>query len=65
MLAQLEQHRGTPTAILATGDPMWFGIGATLAKHLAPDEFTGHPAPSCFQLAWQVIWRCWEGSPPP
>jgi precorrin-6Y C5,15-methyltransferase (decarboxylating) len=30
---------------------MWFGIGATLAKHLAPDEFTVHPAPSAFQLA--------------
>ena len=30
---------------------MWFGIGATLAKHLAPDEFEIHPHPSAFQLA--------------
>jgi precorrin-6Y C5,15-methyltransferase (decarboxylating) len=30
---------------------MWFGIGATLAKHLAPDEFEVHPHPSAFQLA--------------
>jgi precorrin-6Y C5,15-methyltransferase (decarboxylating) len=51
MLAQIVAHRGKPTVVLASGDPMWFGIGATLAKHLAPDEFRVRPAPSSFQLA--------------
>jgi precorrin-6Y C5,15-methyltransferase (decarboxylating) len=51
MLAQIVALRGTPTVVLASGDPMWFGIGATLAKHLAPSEFRIHPGPSSFQLA--------------
>jgi precorrin-6Y C5,15-methyltransferase (decarboxylating) len=51
MLAQVQALRGTPTVILATGDPTWFGIGATLARHLDPAEFAIHPHPSAFQLA--------------
>jgi precorrin-6Y C5,15-methyltransferase (decarboxylating) len=51
MLAQIVAHRGKPTVVLASGDPMWFGIGATLAKHLALDEFRVEPGPSSFQLA--------------
>jgi hypothetical protein len=34
MIEQVLQLRGSPTVILATGDPMWFGIGATLARYL-------------------------------
>ena len=51
MLDQVTALRGTPTVILATVDPIWFGIGATLAKHLDPAEFITHPHPSAFQLA--------------
>ena len=51
MIAQVTRLRDTPTVILASGDPMWFGIGATLARHLAPDEFEVHSFPSAFQLA--------------
>jgi precorrin-6Y C5,15-methyltransferase (decarboxylating) len=51
MLGQILPLRGSPTVILATGDPMWFGIGATLAKHLEPDEFVVHTHPAAFQLA--------------
>lgn len=51
MLGQILPLRGSPTVILATGDPMWFGIGATLANHLAPDEFAIHTHPAAFQLA--------------
>lgn len=51
MIEQVLAQRGTPTIILATGDPNWFGIGATLKKHLAQEEFILHPAPSAFQLA--------------
>jgi precorrin-6Y C5,15-methyltransferase (decarboxylating) len=51
MIKQILPLRGSPTVILATGDPMWFGIGATLAKHLEPDEFAIHTHPAAFQLA--------------
>ncbi len=51
MIAQVEELRGTPTVLLASGDPLWFGIGATLGRHLAPQEYRVHPGPSSFQLA--------------
>ena len=51
MLAQTLEHRGTPTVLLASGDPLWFGFGATLARHLSSDEFSVTPAASSFQLA--------------
>jgi precorrin-6Y C5,15-methyltransferase (decarboxylating) len=34
--------------VLATGDPMQFGIGATLARHVSPDEMTILPGVSAF-----------------
>lgn len=51
MLEQVRACQGSQTVILATGDPNWFGIGATLSRQFAPDEFVMHPAPSAFQLA--------------
>jgi precorrin-6Y C5,15-methyltransferase (decarboxylating) len=51
MLEQVLALRGTPTVILASGDPMWFGIGATLSRHLVAAEFAVYPHPSAFQLA--------------
>ncbi len=43
--------RGTKVCVLASGDPLWFGVGATLARRLAKDEYRIHPAPSSFTLA--------------
>ena len=51
MVEKIMAARGTPTVLLASGDPNWFGIGATLSRRLAKDEFAMHPAPSSFQLA--------------
>lgn len=51
-------HRGTPTVVLASGDPFWFGAGGSLMAHLAPGEWISHPAPSTFQLAANRLgWR--------
>ncbi|HEY3912227.1 MAG TPA: precorrin-6y C5,15-methyltransferase (decarboxylating) subunit CbiE [Stellaceae bacterium] len=44
-------RRGTPVCVLASGDPMWFGIGASLARLLPAEEFRVYPAPSSFALA--------------
>ena len=43
--------RGRRVAVLATGDPMQFGIGATLARRVPPEEMTIIPRPSAFTLA--------------
>ncbi len=43
--------RGTPVTILATGDPMHFGIGSTLRRHFEPHEMRVMPSPSAFSLA--------------
>lgn len=54
-------HRGTPTVVLASGDPFWFGAGGSLMAHLTPGEWTSHPAPSTFQLAANRLgWRLEE-----
>lgn len=50
-LSQILARRGQPTAVLASGDPFCFGIGATLAKLLNVAEFICLPAPSAFALA--------------
>lgn len=47
----LMARRGTPTTILATGDPMHFGIGATLMRDLDASEMRVIPSPSAFSLA--------------
>ncbi|WP_404864358.1 precorrin-6y C5,15-methyltransferase (decarboxylating) subunit CbiE [Georhizobium sp. MAB10] len=44
-------RRGSPLVILATGDPMHFGIGSTLARHVAPAEMEIIGTPSAFSLA--------------
>lgn len=54
-------QRGQPTVVLASGDPFWFGAGGSLMAHLAPGEWTSHPAPSTFQLAANRLgWRLEE-----
>ncbi|KND59622.1 Cobalt-precorrin-6y C5-methyltransferase / Cobalt-precorrin-6y C15-methyltransferase [Candidatus Burkholderia verschuerenii] len=37
--------------VLASGDPMCFGVGATLARDVSPDEMHVIPAPSSISLA--------------
>lgn len=50
--------RGRPTAVLASGDPFWYGAGASLAEKLYGDEWIAHPAPSTFALAAARLgWR--------
>lgn len=44
-------RRGEPVCVLASGDPFWFGAGASLAEQIAPAEMIVLPAPSSFSLA--------------
>ncbi len=50
-LAKLMARRGQPTVLLATGDPMHFGIGATLSEKLSTNEIASIPNLSAFSLA--------------
>jgi len=43
--------KGRSVAVLATGDPQWYGIGSSLARYFRPSELMVFPAPSAFQLA--------------
>ncbi|NKJ35382.1 precorrin-6Y C5,15-methyltransferase (decarboxylating) [Rhizobium sp. SG570] len=44
-------HRGMPTVVLASGDPFFYGVGATLSRHIPASEMSVIPAPSSFSLA--------------
>lgn len=48
---RLLEHRGRRVVMLASGDPFWFGAGASVTRHLARGEWRAHPAPSTFTLA--------------
>ncbi|QDG74563.1 precorrin-6y C5,15-methyltransferase (decarboxylating) subunit CbiE [Labrenzia sp. PHM005] len=43
--------KGQSVAVLATGDPQWYGIGSSLARYFPSEEMVVFPAPSAFQLA--------------
>lgn len=44
-------RRGESVCVLASGDPMFFGVGASLARQVASDEMLILPAPSSCSLA--------------
>ncbi|GAB1693417.1 precorrin-6y C5,15-methyltransferase (decarboxylating) subunit CbiE [Krasilnikovia sp. M28-CT-15] len=47
----LDDHRGQTVCVLASGDPMWHGIGATLVRLAGPDAVRVLPHPSSISLA--------------
>jgi precorrin-6B C5,15-methyltransferase / cobalt-precorrin-6B C5,C15-methyltransferase len=50
-LDDIWSRRGKPVVVLATGDPMHFGIGVALAKRVPAEEMAVHPHISAFSLA--------------
>ena len=48
---KIAARRGRRVAVLASGDPLWFGAGAVLAQRFAREEMTILPQPSAFSLA--------------
>jgi precorrin-6Y C5,15-methyltransferase (decarboxylating) len=48
---RVERHRGRAVCVLATGDPMCFGIGVTLARRIPMSEMTIVPGVSAYSLA--------------
>jgi precorrin-6Y C5,15-methyltransferase (decarboxylating) len=56
-LDEIWSRRGKPVVVLATGDPMHFGIGVALAKRVPAEEMAVHPHVSAFSLA--AARMCW------
>lgn len=50
-LTPVLERRGSPVCVLASGDPMLFGVGASLARNIPSIEMTVLPAPSSYSLA--------------
>ncbi|MDP6346158.1 MAG: precorrin-6y C5,15-methyltransferase (decarboxylating) subunit CbiE [Alphaproteobacteria bacterium] len=51
LVAEIGRRRGQRVCVLATGDPMHYGIGVTLARELPAEDMVVIPAPSAFALA--------------
>ncbi|MCH9013603.1 MAG: precorrin-6y C5,15-methyltransferase (decarboxylating) subunit CbiE [Proteobacteria bacterium] len=51
IVEEIVRRRSQRVCVLATGDPMHYGIGVTLAKAVPMDEMVIIPAPSAFSLA--------------
>jgi precorrin-6Y C5,15-methyltransferase (decarboxylating) len=51
---------GRPAVLLASGDPLWFGIGRLLLLHFGSERLRFHPAPSSLQLAFARLGRPWQ-----
>ena len=51
LISQLQALRGRRVVVLATGDPLWFSVGARIGRAIDPSEITYHPQLSAFQLA--------------
>ena len=62
LMAELEQAMGSgeAAAVLASGDPLWFGIGRLLVERFGAERLCFHPAPSSLQLAFARIGRPWQ-----
>jgi len=50
-LDRIAACRGRPTALLVTGDPLWYSAGALILRHVPAAEVTFHPQLSSFQWA--------------
>jgi precorrin-6Y C5,15-methyltransferase (decarboxylating) len=50
-IGTIAARRGTRVTVLASGDPLWFGVGAVLARHFPREEMTILPQPGAFSLA--------------
>jgi precorrin-6Y C5,15-methyltransferase (decarboxylating) len=50
-LAPVLEQRGEAVCVLASGDPMFYGVGASLARQLPSEEMLILPAPSSCSLA--------------
>jgi len=51
LIETLNKLRGQRVVVLASGDPLWFSVGARIGRSIKPTEITYHPQVGAFQLA--------------
>lgn len=51
LIDTLNSLKGRRVVVLATGDPLWFSVGARIGRAVPPDQIAYHPQLSAFQLA--------------
>ena len=54
------RHTEEPVVVLASGDPLWFGLGRILCDRIGAERLRFHPAPTSLQLAFARIGRPWQ-----
>lgn len=54
-IEEIIRRRGQSVCVLASGDPMCYGIGITLTRCIPLSEMTVIPAPSAFSLACALL----------
>ncbi|MEM1072842.1 MAG: precorrin-6y C5,15-methyltransferase (decarboxylating) subunit CbiE [Pseudomonadota bacterium] len=59
LLAKLEGRR---VAVLASGDPFWFGSGSVIARHFREESWRAFPGRSTFSLAANALGWALEGT---
>jgi precorrin-6B C5,15-methyltransferase / cobalt-precorrin-6B C5,C15-methyltransferase len=56
-LPEIERWRSRRVAVLASGDPLCYGVGALLARRFGADDMIVLPCPSAFSLAAsRLLW---------
>ncbi|MEC7392786.1 MAG: precorrin-6y C5,15-methyltransferase (decarboxylating) subunit CbiE [Cyanobacteriota bacterium] len=53
-------HAEEPVVVLASGDPLWFGLGRILCDRIGAERLRFHPGPTSLQLAFARIGRPWQ-----
>lgn len=53
---------GEQAVVLASGDPLCYGIGATLRRYFPAEALEIIPAPTAFQLAFAALAEPWAGA---
>lgn len=51
LLDEIESRRGTRVCVLASGDPLWYGVGVSLLKRIRRSEISILPGRSAYSLA--------------
>jgi len=51
LIEVLKSHAGKRVVVLATGDPLWYSVGARIGREIDPSGITYHPQVGAFQLA--------------
>ena len=51
LINKLQGYKGKRVVVLATGDPLWYSVGARIGRSIPPSEIVYHPQLSAFQLA--------------